>query len=344
MVAEAGEASLDDGGGVLGHVEHHRAGVLDGEAAETGGAAGDRDGQVEGKPGLAALGRAAEDPDGGASPERGDEPLLGVEDVGEIGRARGGQGLAVHRHADAGGHVAPVSSSAAWRVGSSRKVCPRAWAMRSAARRSLEATRSTPRQARKSISRRGRSRIFCVAPAALKAWSTAAAKVSRSSGLEAELGGDAGGEGGVLVHVEAAGERGEADEPEGQQVAAVEGEVEEAGEVEEEGVGEVLRLVDDDDGGGVALVDHVDEGLLDVGPELAAAMGGLDAELAGEGAVEIEGRDGGVAEVEDEVVGPGQGHAQVADRRGLADAGLGGEDAEAGLVDELLEGALASGT
>src|ERR1700728_4739209 len=68
-------------------------------------------------------------------------------------------------------------------------------------------------------------------------------------------------------------------------------------------------------------------------------MGGLDAELAGDGSVEIEGRDGGVAEVEDEVVGARQGHAQVAHRRGLADAGLGGEDAEAGLVDELPEGA-----
>src|SRR5208282_4269871 len=124
VVAETGEASLDDGGGVLGHVEHHRAWVLDGEAAQTGCAAGDRDGQVEGEPGLAALGCSAEDADGGASPERRDEPLLGVEDVSEIGCAGGGQGLSVHRHADAG-HVGPTSSMAAWRVGSSMK----AWSL-----------------------------------------------------------------------------------------------------------------------------------------------------------------------------------------------------------------------
>jgi hypothetical protein len=83
----------------------------------------------------------------------------------------------------------------------------------------------------------------------------------------------------------------------------------------------------------------VDEGLLDVGPELPTSMGGSDAELAGEGAIEVERCDGGIAEVEDELIGPGQSHAEVADPRRLADAGLGGEDAEPGVVEELLEDA-----
>jgi hypothetical protein len=63
--------------------------------------------------------------------------------------------------------------------------------------------------------------------------------------LEADLDGDARPERGVLLHVEAAGQVGQPDEPEREQVAAVEGEVEEAGQVDEEGVGQVLRLVQD---------------------------------------------------------------------------------------------------
>ncbi len=151
---------------------------------------------------------------------------------------------------------------------------------------------------------------------------------------------DAHGERSVLLHAQVARERREADQPEGEQVAAVEGEVEEAGEVDEEVVGEVLGLVEDDHGRGAALVDHVHEGLLDVGPQLGAAVGGLHADLGGEGAVEVERRHRGVAEVEHEVVGPGQLRAEVADGGGLADAGLGGEDTQAGIVDELPEGAV----
>ena len=76
---------------------------------------------------------------------------------------------------------------------------------------------------------------------------------------------------------------------------------------------------------------------LDVAPQLGAPMRGSHAELDGERAVEVERRDRGVAEVQDEVVGLGQLRAEVADGGGLADARLGGQDAEAGLVDELAE-------
>ena len=66
-------------------------------------------------------------------------------------------------------------------------------------------------------------------------------------------------------------------------------------------------------------------------------MGGSDTELEGEGAIEVERRDGGVAQVEDAVVGAGQGVAEVADGGGLADAGVAGEDGEAAVVEELGE-------
>jgi hypothetical protein len=100
--------------------------------------------------------------------------------------------------------------------------------------------------------------------------------------LHVELDSDARAEGGVLLHVKSAREVRQADEPEGDEIAAVEGEVEKAREVEQEHVGEVLGLVENDDGRGAALVDHVHEGLLEIGPELAAPMRGPDAELVGE--------------------------------------------------------------
>ena len=45
--------------------------------------------------------------------------------------------------------------------------------------------------------------------------------------------------------------------------------------------GFVRGLIENDERDGGALVDHVDERFLDVGPELAAAMRGPDAELEG---------------------------------------------------------------
>ena len=61
-----------------------------------------------------------------------------------------------------------------------------------------------------------------------------------------DLGGDAGRESCMLVHVEPAAERRQAHQPEREQVPAVEGEVEEAGQVHQEGIRQVLGLVDHD--------------------------------------------------------------------------------------------------
>ncbi|MCA9712749.1 MAG: hypothetical protein KDK70_43370, partial [Myxococcales bacterium] len=66
-----------------------------------------------------------------------------------------------------------------------------------------------------------------------------------AAGGEHVGGDDAGAQGGVVAHVEAVGQGGQADEPDGQQVAGVEGVVEEAGQVDEEVVAQVLGLVDD---------------------------------------------------------------------------------------------------
>jgi len=86
--------------------------------------------------------------------------------------------------------------------------------------------------------------------------------------LEVHLVHHAHGQRGVLLHAEVAGEGGQAHQPQGDEVAAVEGEVEEAGQVDQESVGEVLSLVDDNHRRGTTLFHHVHESLLDVGPEL----------------------------------------------------------------------------
>ena len=97
--------------------------------------------------------------------------------------------------------------------------------------------------------------------------------------VEVAGGDDSHSEGLVLLGLEAAVEDGLADEPGGDEVAAVEGVVEECGEFEE-GVGEEVGLVEDEDGLDVLLVDQVEHGALDVLPELAAAVVRAQAELA----------------------------------------------------------------
>ena len=88
------------------------------------------------------------------------------------------------------------------------------------------------------------------------------AEVVALEGEELHVGNDAGVEGCVELHAEAASEAGKADEPEGGEAAPVEGEVEEASEVGEEAIREVLGFIDDDNGSGVLLVDEVGESSL----------------------------------------------------------------------------------
>ena len=85
----------------------------------------------------------------------------------------------------------------------------------------------------------------------------------------------------------------------------------------EELIGEVLGLVDDEDGDLAEVVDEMDDSALEVGDELTAAMRGAQAEGGRERAVDVERGDAGVAEVDDLVLGPGERVAQVAERGGL---------------------------
>jgi hypothetical protein len=69
-------------------------------------------------------------------------------------------------------------------------------------------------------------------------------------------------------------------------------------------------------------------------------VGGPDADLCGERVVEVERRDGGVAQIEDQVVGFRQLRTEMPHGGRLADPRIGGEDAHAGVGDQLPEGAV----
>ena len=69
VTADAGEARLDDGCGILGHVEKDRADVAALEDAETRRAARDRDRHLESEPRLAGLWGATKDTDPRSRPE-----------------------------------------------------------------------------------------------------------------------------------------------------------------------------------------------------------------------------------------------------------------------------------
>ena len=81
--ADALEPAAHDMQGILGRVQQHPTRPGDREAAQAGGAGGDRDSQVQGKEGLAALRLAADDPNRLFRPQPGDEPGLLLGAVGQ---------------------------------------------------------------------------------------------------------------------------------------------------------------------------------------------------------------------------------------------------------------------
>src|SRR5688572_18662493 len=84
----------------------------------------------------------------------------------------------------------------------------------------------------------------------------------------------------------------------------------------------------------------MEQRLLDVGQEQRSAMRRRHAQLDSEGAIEIERRDGGIADVDHEIVGLGELAAEIPHRGGLSDAGFRVDDAETGLLGEPAKGAL----
>ena len=127
-----------------------------------------------------------------------DQPAALVADVVELGGARRRAGASLTACPRGGA----ISSRTASSTCSSTKLCSARRRVRRAARRSFEASRGTPRLLRKSISSAGSARSFWVAPAALRACSTTAAKASRSSGSRWSSTAMRVASGGVLLHLQ----------------------------------------------------------------------------------------------------------------------------------------------
>jgi len=86
------EPPAHDWGGVLRGIEQHRPNLPDREAAQTGRSCGDRDGEIKGEEGFAALWLAADDADGLSHPQSLDEPGLHAPfRLGKKGCANGGK-------------------------------------------------------------------------------------------------------------------------------------------------------------------------------------------------------------------------------------------------------------
>lgn len=143
---EPTKAGLDDGRGVLGHVEEDGARVVDIEGSKAGSGGGDGDGEIESEPGLAAFRSAAEDAHGGSRPDGVNEPTSPRVAIVEVGGTNDGKRIV--ECSGRGHEPAPSSSSADSMVASSRKLWPRSAASRMAVRSILEAARRTPRLAR----------------------------------------------------------------------------------------------------------------------------------------------------------------------------------------------------
>ena len=83
-------------------------------------------------------------------------------------------------------------------------------------------------------------------------------------------------------------QRGVADQPDGDEVARVEGEVQERGEVAEELGRQVLRLVDDPQRRDLLGVDQFVHAQLDVAPQLRTPVARLEPECARQAAVDVD--------------------------------------------------------
>jgi len=89
--ADTLQATAHDVQGVLGGVEQDASWLWNGEAAQARRARGDRDGQIQGEEGLAALRLPTDDADGIGRPQIGDQPALFLGTSRQRERRRDGQ-------------------------------------------------------------------------------------------------------------------------------------------------------------------------------------------------------------------------------------------------------------
>ena len=119
--ADAVEPPTDDVQSIFGGVEQDASGLGHGEAAQTGRAGGDGDGQIEGEEGFAAFWLAADDANCLLGPQPGDQPAL-VQ--GAIGEAMSGlDGQRRHRRRPAAARVSAAGDAAQVSKNSFSSIC-----------------------------------------------------------------------------------------------------------------------------------------------------------------------------------------------------------------------------
>ena len=91
MPGHALDALPHDRQGVLGQVDQDRPRLRDAVAAQAGRAGGDTQGQVQAQPRFGALGRSADQADGGSPPQRLNQPALRAVLAGDLRHADDGQ-------------------------------------------------------------------------------------------------------------------------------------------------------------------------------------------------------------------------------------------------------------
>jgi hypothetical protein len=87
VAAESIETLSDEGGMIFGEIDEHGARIMDLEASEAGGTRGDGEREIEAEPGLSELRMSGQEPDGGPSPERLNEPSFvrfGLVDLRDV--------------------------------------------------------------------------------------------------------------------------------------------------------------------------------------------------------------------------------------------------------------------
>jgi hypothetical protein len=119
LTAESSETLPDEGGMILGEIDEHGARIMDLEATEAGCSRSDREREIEAEPSLPQFGVSGQEPDGGTSPERLDEPSfvrLGLVDVRDVA-----DGQRLDRDEGHSGTARKTSSIASSRRSSSTK-------------------------------------------------------------------------------------------------------------------------------------------------------------------------------------------------------------------------------
>jgi hypothetical protein len=145
---------------------------------------------------------------------------------------------------------------------------------------------------------------------------------SLHDGFEVDANLDAAGEGRVRDALQGLGETRMTDQPQGQQITTVEGEVQERREVAKELGRQIVRFVQDPEWQDLLGIGQLEDARFEFAPELRPAERRRDAEREGEASIQIEAPEIGLGQVNDLILMRVEVLRQGTQQAGLADAGF----------------------